>query len=500
MTDSTQQARPAIDAMKRAGHPRGSVSFIDDDSASTVELTTEETAAIAAAGPAVDHPVIKGYAVRHLIGRGGCAEVYLAEHVATARQVAIKVLSFEMSRVPKMHDRFEREIMAVRLIGHPHIVEIYDNGRLADGRPYYAMELLAGKTIRELLSASGRLCCEDALAILEPVSAAVSAAHRAGVVHRDIKANNVVVDDSSGKLVVKLLDFGIAGMEMPGSRLTTIGRVLGTPTSMAPEQIRGLPADERTDIYALGVLLYQLVTGGPPFVGPDSVEVQHLQRPAPRPSRVAPVPPSVDDVVLRCMEKDRERRYASVDGFLDALRRAICGTSQARVAPERQSIALYIDLTINAEGAPEDLAWDIVTAFDDVERLVADDGFAIPIRTATMLLGVQVLPQDAEAARAATQRVLDLAHELHHQLTLRTRAVPITGLRACVHVDRAAREVSATGLDDWSGPLLEIGRWVPEGPVAHGERVAATASAWALLGSSRASGERAERSAGIARW
>jgi serine/threonine-protein kinase len=322
------------------------------------------------------------------------------------------------------------------------------------------MEPLSGKTIRELLRTNGRLSCEDALAILEPVVAAIGAAHRAGVVHRDIKANNVVIDDSSGTRVVKLLDFGIARMEQPGSDLTTVGRVLGTPTSMAPEQIRGQPADERTDIYALGVLLYQMLTGEPPFTGPGSIEAQHLQRPAPRPSRLAPVPSPIDDVVLRCMEKPRNRRYASVELFLDALRRAIGVTSQD-TAPERFGVALYLDLTV-AAATPDDLSWDAVTALDDVERIMAEAGFEIPIRTATMLFGVQALPDAAEAARIATQHAFDLAHDLGRQLMVRTSAYPHLRVRVCVHVDRMVHTDAAAGLDDWSGPLLEVGRWVPD--------------------------------------
>jgi serine/threonine-protein kinase len=453
-----------------------SQSARSDNDDATIALSTGDLAALAAGVPEI-LPVIAGYVVYQSIGRGGCGEVYVAEQASSGRRVAIKVLSAEMARIPKMHDRFEREIKAVKLIAHPNIVEIYDNGRLADGRPYYAMELLSGKTIRELLRASGRMSCEAALAILEPVAAAVGAAHRAGVVHRDIKANNVVIGDSAGKRVVKLLDFGIARMEQPGSHLTTVGRVLGTPTSMAPEQIRGEPADERTDIYALGVLLYQLLTGELPFVGPDSIEAQHLQRPAPRPSRLAAVPPLIDDVVLRCMEKARERRYASVDLFLNALRRAT-GAAASQTTPEQLSVALYLDLTVDLAGAPDDLSWDAVTTLDDVERIVADSGFEIPIRTATMLLGIQALSEVADTARRTMQHAFGLAHDLARQLTLRARGYPHLRFRVCVHVDRVVHAESAAGLDDWRGPLLEIGRWVPD----EGSGIAATASAVKVLG------------------
>src|SRR6266478_5793915 len=177
-------------------------------------------------------------------------------------------LDGELAPSPEMVERFVREARVVNRIRHPNIVDIYEFGELDDKRPYFVMELLEGTSLASIVERRGRLSPAQALSYLEPVCDALRAAHAAGVVHRDLKASNVAVVKEGDPPRVKLLDFGIAKLvrTAPGERgLTAVGQRIGTPYAMAPEQIRGGAIDARVDIYALGVLLYQLLTGRYPF-------------------------------------------------------------------------------------------------------------------------------------------------------------------------------------------------------------------------------------------
>src|SRR5439155_24535545 len=192
----------------------------------------------------------------------------------------------------------------------------------------------------------GGLTAAQALRYLEAACDALRPANSAGVVHRDLKASNVAVVKDGGPPRVKLLDFGIAKLvrTAPGERgLTAVGQRIGTPYAMAPEQIRGGAIDSRVDIYALGVLLYQLLTGRYPFISGDPVEMErlHVEAPPPRPSSMAPVSPEIDAIVLRCMEKDAARRFPDVAAFVDALREAVKG-GHAPGAEGKRGVAVYV--------------------------------------------------------------------------------------------------------------------------------------------------------------
>ncbi|MEY4578331.1 MAG: hypothetical protein RL701_3034, partial [Pseudomonadota bacterium] len=247
-----------------------------------------------------------GYVIDKVIGQGGGGTVYSARHRSRDQRVAIKVLRAEMVPYPSLVTRFVREAEAANKIRHANIVEIFEFGEVERGRPYYVMELLEGMDLRSLLQLHGRFSPKEVLDLLEPVCRAVQAAHDVGIIHRDIKANNILIAESNGERIVKLLDFGIAKMlhgEASGQGLTEPGVKLGTAHNMAPEQIRCERLDARADIYALGVVLYQLLTGEYPFHADDprKIALLHLQAPAPRPSGRAPVSPAVDAVVLRCL-------------------------------------------------------------------------------------------------------------------------------------------------------------------------------------------------------
>ena len=245
------------------------------------------------------------------------------------------MLRRQLAASPQMVARFVQEARAVNMIKHPNIVDIFEFDELPDGRPFYVMELLEGIDLRSILNERGRFPPGEVLEILEPVCSALQAAHDLGIVHRDLKASNIFIGNVGGKRVVKLLDFGIAKLMHPDAGeggLTVVGTRLGTSYTMAPEQIRGDGVDARTDIYALGVVLYHLLTGQYPFRAETmtDIERQHLEAPPPRPSQVAPVPPALDAVVLRCMEKTAERRFPIGQGVHR-------GAARRRSAPRRPS-------------------------------------------------------------------------------------------------------------------------------------------------------------------
>ena len=208
---------------------------------------------------------VRDYVVREKIAEGGFGAVYRVEHTVLGRQAALKVLHPELASSREAIARFEREARTVNVIKHPNVVDIYDFGELPDGRPYFVMELLVGIDLSEHLASFGPLSPEETLALLTPLAAALSAAHAKGVVHRDVKPSNVFLADGEPRRVV-LLDFGVAKLLAPGTEgLTTSRHRIGTPSFMSPEQLAGGDIDGRADVYALGALAYQMLTGQLPF-------------------------------------------------------------------------------------------------------------------------------------------------------------------------------------------------------------------------------------------
>jgi len=271
---------------------------------------------------------IGDYVIIEHLATGGCGSVYRAAHRVLGRPFAIKVLRSDLVSSREMRERLIREAQATARLRHPNLVEVYGYGELADGRPFFVMELLSGADLDDILSTRGRFSPADTLAILTPICTALQVAHDAGIIHRDLKASNVFMADTVGGTVVKLLDFSIAKLlESPpqASGLTSAQRMLGTPSAMAPEQIRGEPVDARTDIYALGVLAFQLLTGQLPYDAdePHEVEYLHLEGPIPHPSHLAPLSAAIDDVIRRALAKEATRRHATVRAFLSAFTRAV---------------------------------------------------------------------------------------------------------------------------------------------------------------------------------
>ena len=252
------------------------------------------------------------YQIEGVLGEGGMGVVYAAIHPVIAKRAAVKVLKPELSVNRDMVERFVQEARAVNQIGHPNIIDIFAFGALADGRSYFVMERLRGESLGERLGRE-RLGVRDALAIADRIVDALAAAHDAGIVHRDLKPDNVFLVESKAALPqVKLLDFGIAKLMAPGplAERTATGSMVGTPAYMSPEQARGQNVDYRTDIYALGAMLYAMLTGHLVFECASAAETiaAHLMTPPPPPSVYGPIAPQLEALVLAMLAKDPAAR------------------------------------------------------------------------------------------------------------------------------------------------------------------------------------------------
>src|SRR5919106_5689468 len=266
----------------------------------------------------MDGRVLAGrYAVGELLGRGGMAEVYLATDRVLDRPVVVKILGSWLASDRSFVERFRREALAAARISHPGLVAVYDAGT-EDDVQYIVMERIPGETLADVLRREGPLPADRARGIAARVGEALAVAHAAGIVHRDVKPANVMITPDGGS---KLMDLGIArGIE--GESITRASSILGTAGYVSPEQARGEPVDHRSDIYSLGCVLYEMLTGRPPFDAdnPVAVAYRHVhEAPLPPTSLEASIPPALEAVVLRAMEKDPASRFPSVADMTTAL-------------------------------------------------------------------------------------------------------------------------------------------------------------------------------------
>src|SRR5947199_2297073 len=250
------------------------------------------------------------YKLQDPIGRGGMATIYRGQDLRMDRVVAIKVLREVYSTDPKFVTRFQREAKAASALQHPNIVQVYDYGQ-TDGNYFIVMELVEGTDLRRYLRSRGVLAVDRAIIIAHDVALGLGAAHRRGIVHRDVKPQNVLVGRDGS---IKLTDFGIASVykDINAERLTTTGMTLGTVQYYAPEQAQGEIVSPAADVYALGIVMYEMLTGRTPFDGdtPVAVAMQHIQDlPAPPTLFNSNIPPALEVIILRCLEKEPERRY-----------------------------------------------------------------------------------------------------------------------------------------------------------------------------------------------
>jgi serine/threonine-protein kinase len=311
--------------------------------------------------PVEDTAALVGTPYRPLrvLGRGGMGVVFEAEHLTLGKRVVVKLLHPELTARPDLVDRVRLEAQALARLPHPHLVDVYDFGLTPEGRPYMVMERLEGRTLREELARRGCIPWPEAVGFVRDALAGLAAAHGVGVVHRDVKLDNLFVCDTgpSGRRVVKVLDFGIAKVLRPGARgapaplayPTEEGALLGTPRFLSPEQAAGKRVDARTDVYAAGVVLYTLVAGRGPFQHLtrviDLVRAHAEERPQ-SPSAFLPqrLPVQLEVAILKALEKHPDDRFPSAVAFSDAL---------ARVTPDVPTEPLPPPIVARTEPLPE---------------------------------------------------------------------------------------------------------------------------------------------------
>ncbi|HKP56509.1 MAG TPA: serine/threonine-protein kinase [Polyangiales bacterium] len=263
------------------------------------------------------------YQILRVIGEGGMGRVYEARHMRlTSKRVAIKVLHGDLTREAQALGRFLREAEATGALQHPNIVATFDVNELNDGRPYIVTELLQGEQLGAYFERHGKLAVEEAVAICRPICKALISAHEKGIVHRDIKPENLFLVAEGSARTTKVLDFGISQVGSAPGKLTKTGTVMGTPTYMPPEQARGKRVDHRADVYSVGAILYEAVTGKRPFDGdePMATLAAVLTEDPPRPRNLVPtLPPGLELVIQKAMAKLPRDRYATMRELDDAL-------------------------------------------------------------------------------------------------------------------------------------------------------------------------------------
>ncbi len=288
--------------------------------------------------PLREGEIVGPYQVVNQLGQGGMASVYKAYHAKLDRHVAIKVLHQAFKEDPDFIARFEREAQIVAKLEHPHIVPVYDYSE-HEGQPYLVMKFVEGRTLKRVLS-DGPLPLESITSIMGSVAGALTYAHQKGVLHRDIKPSNIMIDTNG---VPYLTDFGLARIAQAGASTMSADMILGTPQYISPEQAAGTGTlDARTDIYSLGVILYEMVVGRVPYNAdtPYAIVHKHIYDELPRPSSINPeIPPAVEDVLVRALAKQPEGRFVSAVQMMDTFRRAVQQSGLVELDPQRDQQA-----------------------------------------------------------------------------------------------------------------------------------------------------------------
>ncbi|HSJ85973.1 MAG TPA: protein kinase, partial [Anaerolineales bacterium] len=290
------------------------------------------------------------YRIISQIGKGGMANVYKAYQPSVDRYVAIKVLPTQLAESKEFATRFHQEARIIAMLEHPHILPVFDYGE-SDGVAYFVMRYLEAGTLKDKMEAGRPLPLNEIDRIFTQLADALSYAHSHGVVHRDLKPANALIDSFGN---VFLTDFGIARLlESASPRLTQTDAVMGTPAYISPEQAQGMPVDQRSDIYSLGIILYEMVTGGVPFVAdtPLAVLFKHISDPLPLPSKVKPdIPEAMEQVILKALAKDPQDRFATAGEFVTAWKNAL---EQAKKAHQRETVPPTLARPSVATSQPE---------------------------------------------------------------------------------------------------------------------------------------------------
>jgi beta-lactam-binding protein with PASTA domain/tRNA A-37 threonylcarbamoyl transferase component Bud32 len=284
------------------------------------------------------------YRIVRKLGAGGMANVYLAEDEDLGRRVAIKILNDRYANDDLFIERFRREAKSAAALSHPNIVSVYDRGE-AEGTYYIAMEVIEGRSLKELIMTRGPLPIAQALAYSHEMLEALRFAHRHGIIHRDIKPHNILIGER-----LKVTDFGIA--RAGASQMTEAGSIMGTAQYLSPEQARGAPVTASSDLYSVGIVLYEMLTGKVPFSGDSAIEIamKHLNDAPKPPSKIRPeIPEELDQVVLRALAKNPEDRYQTAEEFSEDLHRVEAGLP---LAPETAdaATALLTGVTVPLAG------------------------------------------------------------------------------------------------------------------------------------------------------
>jgi len=370
-----------------------------------------------------------------LIGEGGFGQVWSADRESDGRRVAIKILHLELVRSIDALTRFQREVEAIQRLEHPNVVRALDHGTLGDGRPYVVLEYVEGPNLREVIHERRFIPPTEVLQILEPLCEALAVAHDAGLVHRDVKASNVILGRTpDGALRPVLLDFGLVKLlDETGPGLTSSRSMLGTPAAMAPEQMRGLPVDARTDVYAIGLLAYHMLTGQPAFSGGPGVVQSYLQvhGPRPRPSAKIEIDPAIDEPIMKALATEPGDRPASTRDFIESLRRAISPPESELV----EVLVLYVEAT--------------PPVIERATQLAGEAGLVIAIAAPDSVLAVA--PRELVDA-AKLKAALAGLENVHAAL-----GISIAAIRGKV-VDGPALDV-----ESWAPYPIAAGLWVGDG-------------------------------------
>lgn len=305
LRDSEERERDLVLTVRTGRDLRAEALFVTRTARPMLGVVTSELAP----GDRVDH-----YRLLARLGAGGMGTVFSVEHVALERRYALKVLHHETVSRKDTSERFLREARAAARLRHPHIVDVFDFGYLADGRPYFVMELLDGRSVADIVD-DGAFLPQRAIELALQLGDALACAHDRGVIHADVSANNVIVNGDG----VKLVDFGLSELRDAREQFSNTDFVVGTPSYVAPEMLRGMAAGELSDQYAFGVLLFEMLQGAPPFVG-DSVANtcwMHLESPAPAvTSPHGALPAELVSLVARCLQKAPAARYPDMRAVL----------------------------------------------------------------------------------------------------------------------------------------------------------------------------------------
>lgn len=332
------------------------------------------------------------YEIIKTIGEGGMANVYLANDTILERKVAIKVLRGDLSNDEKFIRRFKREALSVSNLSHPNIVEVYDVGE-EDGNYYIVMEYIEGKTLKQLLQKRGALTLTEVIDIMSQLTDGLAHAHEAYIIHRDIKPQNIMIEDNG---LVKITDFGIA-MALNSTQLTQTNSVMGSVHYLPPEQANGKGSTVKSDIYSLGILMYELLTGSVPFKGDTAVEIalKHMKEKIPSIRKQNPtIPQSIENIVLKATAKNPKNRYDSVREMYNDLQTAMERQNEKRLVyeyPENDLEETKVIPPVNKEIKKSVIDKPLEEKEEDLKTIEKKEKNKLPIILATVLLAVLIV-------------------------------------------------------------------------------------------------------------